>query len=93
MRPCSVTPPLFHGVRRLPALRGLASALACVMALPLCLPFAPAAHADAAPARSALATVLQLQQMEKHAKSHPALPVPGQRLRGRRGVGASRPHK
>ena len=87
MRPCSVTsrsvtPPVFHAVRRLPALRGLASVLACLLALPLCLPFAQAARADAAPAHSALATVLQLQQMEKQAKAHPAPPVssPASRL-------------
>ncbi len=70
--PRSVTPALFHAVRRLPALRGLASALACLMALPLCLPFAQIARADTSPAHSSLATVLQLQQMEKQAKAHPA---------------------
>jgi len=77
MRPCSitsrsVTPPVFRAVRRLPTLRGLACALACLMALPLCLPFAQAARADAPPAHSALATVLQIQQMEAQAKAHPA---------------------
>ncbi len=76
MRPCSVTPPLFRTVRRLPVLRGLASALACLMALPLCLPFAQAARADMPPAHSSLATVFQLQQMEAQAKAHPAPPVP-----------------
>lgn len=76
MRPCSVTPPLFRAVRRLPALRGLACALACFMALPLCLPFAQSARADTPPAHSVLATVLEIQQMEKQAKSHPAPPVP-----------------
>ncbi len=76
MRPCSVTPPVFRTVRRLPALRGLASALACLMALPLCLPFAQVARADTPPAHSSLATVLQLQQMEAQAKAHPAPPVP-----------------
>lgn len=76
MRPCSVTPPVFRIVRRLPALRGLASALACLMVLPLCLPFAQAAHAGAAPARSTLATVLELQRIEAQAKAHPAPPPP-----------------
>jgi len=69
----SVTPTVFRTARRLPVLRRLAYALACLMALPLCLPFAPAARADAAPVRSALATVLQLQAMEAQAKAHPAL--------------------
>ena len=69
----SVTPTVFRAVRRLPALRGLASVLACLLALPLCLPFAQAAHADAAPGHSTLATVLQLQALEKQAKAHPAL--------------------
>ncbi len=82
MRPCSVTfrsvtPPVFPAIRRLPALRRLASALACLMVLPLCLPFAQAARADAVPAPSTLATVLQLQRMEAQAKAHPAPPVPG----------------
>lgn len=70
VNPCPVTPAVFLAVRRLPALRGLASTLACLMALPLCLPFAQSARADAAPAYSTLATVLQIQQMEKQAKAH-----------------------
>ena len=78
MRPCSVTscsvtPAVFRTARRLPILRGLASVLACLLALPLCLPFAQAAHANAAPARSTLATVLELQRIEAQAKAHPAL--------------------